>query len=140
VRYNGAMRWLACVAIVWLACDSHDVKPRVLRTKHVDELQERDRGELIRLEGRVSNASSRGHFAVPHVRFTLTSGPRSVTVVDKDVVPEVFRDGVDVKVTGRWVRTADVRDGLDKEGFTDVRDPDVFLAREVSVDPITFQF
>jgi hypothetical protein len=74
------------------------------------------------------------------VRFTLTSGPRSVTVVDKDVVPYTFRDGVDVKVTGRWVRAADVRDGLDKEGFADVRDADVFLGRDVSVDPITFQF
>jgi hypothetical protein len=50
------MRWLACVAVVWLACDGGDGRPRALRTKHVDELQERDRGELIRLEGRVSNA------------------------------------------------------------------------------------
>ncbi|HET9990455.1 MAG TPA: hypothetical protein VFQ65_18115, partial [Kofleriaceae bacterium] len=66
------MRWLACVSVVWLAaCDSHDAKPRAT-IKHVDELEERDRGELIDLEGRASEITARGHFDGPHVRFTLS--------------------------------------------------------------------
>jgi cytochrome c-type biogenesis protein CcmE len=134
------MRWLACATVVWLAaCDSRALKPRAT-IKHVDELEERDRGELIHLEGRVSEISVRRGSGAPHLRFTLSHGERRITVVDKDFVPDVFRDGVDVTVTGRWVRTADVRDGLDKEGFVDVRDADVVLAREVAIDPITFQF
>ena len=134
------MRWVACVSVVWLAaCDNHDAKPRAT-IKHVDELEERDRGELIHLEGRASEITARRGSAATHLRFTLSHGSRRVTVVDKDVVPDLFREGVDVTVTGRWVHTADVRDGLDKEGFTDVRDADVFLARDVTIDPITFQF
>jgi len=138
VRYAAPMR-LAALALL-VACESHDAKPRVMTVKHVDELEESDRGELIIVEGRASEIITRSGFDVPHLRFTLSHGGRRVTVVDKAVVPEAFRDGVDVKVTGRWVRTADVREGLDKEGFMDVGRPDVFLAREVTIDPITFQF
>jgi hypothetical protein len=52
----------------------------------------------------------------------------------------MFRDGVDVEVVGRWAHTADVRAALDMEGFNDVRDRDVLLAREVFLAPISFQF
>jgi hypothetical protein len=129
---------LAALALL-VACESHGAKPRST-VKHVDELEEGDRGELIIVEGRASEIMARTGFDVPHLRFTLSHGGRRLTVVDKAVVPEAFRDGVDVKVTGRWVRAADVRDGLDKEGFLDVQAADVFLAREVAIDPITFQF
>jgi hypothetical protein len=77
---------------------------------------------------------------VPHARFELQRDGRTVTVVIKDPLPDLFRDGVDVEVVGRWVHTADVRDALDKEGFTDVGSDDVLLAREVRLAPISFQF
>ena len=132
------MRLAVLVLGLCAACGGGDDRPK--KIKHVDRLEERDRGELIQIAGRVSGALARTVAGVPHARFELQRDDRSVTVVVKDHVPDLFRDGVEVEVIGRWVHTADVRDALDKEGFTDVRSHDVLLAREVRLAPIRFQF
>ncbi|MEP6861630.1 MAG: cytochrome c maturation protein CcmE, partial [Deltaproteobacteria bacterium] len=130
-------RWLLVLGLC-AACDGRDDRPK--KIKHVDRLEERDRGELVEIAGRVSGALARTVAGVPHARFELQREGRTITVVIKGPLPDLFRDGVAVEVVGRWVHTADVRDALDKEGFTDVRGGDVLLAREVFLAPISFQF
>jgi len=131
---------LAVVLALCAACDGRDARPA--KIKHVDRLEERDRGELIQIAGRASEIYARAGSGPPHIRFQLAldHDGRTITVVIKDVVPDLFRDGVDVEVIGRWVHTEDVRDALDKEGFADVRGGDVLLARSVLIAPIKFQF
>jgi hypothetical protein len=131
------VRWLLVLGLC-AACDGRDDRPK--KIKHVDRLEERDRGELIEIAGRVSGALARTVAGVPHARFELQREGRSITVVIKNHLPDLFRDGVDVEVVGRWAHTADVRDALDKEGFTDIGGDDVLLAREVRLAPISFQF
>ena len=142
MRYARSVRWLLVLGLC-AACDGRDAKPAPI--KHVDRLDERDRGELIQIAGRASEITARmvrGSTGPAHIRFQLAleHDGRTLTVVTKDVVPDLFREGVDVEVVGRWVHTADVRDALDKEGFEDVRGNDVLLAREIRVAPIKFQF
>ncbi|HEY6038497.1 MAG TPA: cytochrome c maturation protein CcmE [Kofleriaceae bacterium] len=132
------MRVALIVVVACIACGGHDDRPP--KIKRVDRLDERDRGELVQIAGRASAIRARTGSGAPHLRFELALAGRSITVVTKDYVPDLFRDGVDVEVTGRWVHTADVRAALDKEGFQDVRGEDVLLAREVRLAPLSFQF
>jgi hypothetical protein len=137
-RYARGVRVALIVLVACIACGGHDDRPP--KIKRVHRLEERDRGELVQITGRASGILARAGSGPPHIRFELALADRSITVVTKDYVPDMFRDGVDVEVTGRWVHTADVRDALDKEGFRDVRGEDVLLAREVRIAPISFQF
>jgi hypothetical protein len=136
------VRWLLVLGLC-AACDGRDVKPAPI--KRVDRLEERDRGELIQIAGRASQIvarMARGSAGPAHIRFLLTldHDGRTIAVVTKDPVPDMFREGVDVEVIGRCVHAQDVREGLDHEGFTDVRGGDVLLAREVRLAPLDFQF
>lgn len=137
-RYARGVRVALIVLLACIACGGHDDPPP--KIKRVHRLEERDRGALVEIAGRASGILARTGSGAPHIRFELALADRSITVVTKDYVPDMFRDGVDVEVTGRWVHTADVRDALDQEGFRDVRGEDVLLAREVKLAPITFQF
>jgi hypothetical protein len=128
------MRAVWLVAI--LACSTREA-PIVL--KDVDQLGEADRHELVKVRGVASGIQARGGSRPAHISFTLSHGDRSVTVVTKDVLPDLFREHSDVVVTGRYVRAEEVRAALDTEGFGDVTG-DVFLARDVFVRAIEFQF
>jgi len=120
------MRFALLLGLV--ACGGHEARDKPVMVKEVDQLKDSDRDTLIHVRGRVADIVPR-----QHVRFTLEHGGRRLTVVDKGSAPELLRDGVDAEVEGRWVHAADVRAELDKAGFSDVHDPDVFLSRGIVV-------
>lgn len=91
-----------------------------------------DRGELVQLHVVASQIVAHDR---SRISFQLSHGGRSVPVVVKSIVPETFREGVDTSVTGRWTATSQIRADLDREGFRDLTTKDVFLARDVIVDP-----
>ena len=108
--------------------------------KYVDELGPRDRHELVQLRGTAVSIQGFMLGGERHVKFKLDHGNARVTVVHKGVVPDLLRDGVEVKVVGRWVPTAEVRDALVTEGFKQaiVEASDVFLSREIVTLPPEF--
>ncbi len=69
MRYARGVRLALLVLGLCAACDGRDDRPK--KIKHVDRLEERDRGELIEIAGRVSGTVARMGSGLPHIRFEL---------------------------------------------------------------------
>jgi hypothetical protein len=125
-----------------IACGDTDSRPppeKAIVSKFADELRPSDRQELLRVRGTAVGIKGFKRNNEPHVQFYLEHGDARIIVVHKGVVPDLFRNGVDVKVLGRWAATEDVRDALVSEGFKEViLKDDVFLSREIVVLPPDF--
>jgi cytochrome c-type biogenesis protein CcmE len=130
------VRLVLALALVLACSDSESRAPETVIARTVDELRPNDRLKLVQVRGTVGGTIN--DFMLHgerHVKFKLDHGNARVTIVHKGVVPDLFRDGVEVKVLGRWVPNDEVRDALVAEGFQDVlvEASDVFLSREIVV-------
>jgi cytochrome c-type biogenesis protein CcmE len=88
------VRFALVVALALLACNDRPLRNADIRATQIEQLADRDRGELISLTGTVSNVEARGTHEGLHCSFRLSHGGHEVVVVTQGVLPDRFRERV----------------------------------------------